>query len=170
VLLDFGYLIFKLSNNPIWWSTPFHSIMNNLSQRLHQEPWSKLGRLLKVFILGQGDWMILHTLNCVQPQTMFILSRTWELGSMWWDTTTHLMAGNWEETGLLQSPSRVQNRKRTKSFQEILSDPVSCPAMVLRWSLLRPPKPHLRETIKCVYQHWLIVASCHLEVGTRVTS
>jgi hypothetical protein len=42
------------------------------------------------------------------------------------------MAGNWEETGLLQSPSKVQNRKRTKSFQEILSDPVSCPAMVLR--------------------------------------
>lgn len=59
-------------------------------------------------------------------------------------------------------------KKKTKSFQEILSDPVSCPAIVLRLTLLTlSPKPCLMESIRCVYPH---TNSSKLSFGSGIKS
>ena len=52
----------------------------------------------------------------------------------------------------------------------MLSGQVSCPDLVLRLTLLSlTPKSCLMESIKSVHPHLLIVQSCHLEVGQRIT-
>lgn len=52
----------------------------------------------------------------------------------------------------------------------MLSDQVSFPALVLRLTLLSlTPKSCLMESIKSVHPCLLIVQSCHLEVGQRIT-
>ena len=54
----------------------------------------------------------------------------------------------------LKKKREREREKRTKSFQEILSDPVSCPARVSRLTLLRlTPKPYLMEAVRSVYAH-----------------